>query len=194
VRDDATVVDHGDRVGQGIGLVEVLRGEQHGRAGGDQGADHLPHVLTLARVESRRRFVEEDHLGAADEAGGEVEERAEEDEVLPAGQLLVDRGVLAGQADRAADLVRMADDVVTADGCRAGVGAQQRREDPDGRRLARAVRSEDAEHGAAGHREVHSLKALGGPERLDEALGLDHQVVRHASTVPDGADGPLTRP
>ena len=61
VRDDPAVVDDADLVGERVGLVEVLRGQQHGRAVGDEPAHDVPHVLALGRVEAGGRLVEEDH-------------------------------------------------------------------------------------------------------------------------------------
>ena len=76
VGDHPAVVDDGDLVGQGVGLLQVLRGQQHGRAVRDQAADDVPHVLALGRVEAGGRLVQEDHLGAADQARGQVEAAA----------------------------------------------------------------------------------------------------------------------
>ena len=73
VRDDPAVVDDGDLVGERVGLLQVLRGQQHRRPVGDQRADDVPHVLALGRVEAGRRLVEEDHVRAADQARGQVE-------------------------------------------------------------------------------------------------------------------------
>ena len=71
--DHRTVVDHRDRVGQAVGLVEVLRRQQHGRALGHQALDHLPQAQPAARVEAGRRLVEEQHRRLGDERGREVE-------------------------------------------------------------------------------------------------------------------------
>ncbi len=60
VGDHAAVVDDRDLVGQRVGLLQVLRGQQHGRAVGDQAAHDAPHVLALGGVEAGRRLVEED--------------------------------------------------------------------------------------------------------------------------------------
>ena len=60
----AAVVDHRDRVGEPVGLVEVLRGQQHGRALGDEPLDRLPQREPAARVEAGRRLVEEQHRRA----------------------------------------------------------------------------------------------------------------------------------
>ena len=61
--DDLAAVDDGDPVGELVGLVEVLRAEQDGRALGDERADDVPHLVARARVEARRRLVEEHELG-----------------------------------------------------------------------------------------------------------------------------------
>ncbi|MEU9845806.1 universal stress protein, partial [Actinomadura sp. NPDC048032] len=52
LRDDPAVVQDRDPVGEPVGLVEVLRREQHGRAPGDQGADDVPHLVARPGVES----------------------------------------------------------------------------------------------------------------------------------------------
>ncbi len=42
---DLSVVQYGDAVGEFVGFVEVLGGEQDGDAVGDEAADDLPHVV-----------------------------------------------------------------------------------------------------------------------------------------------------
>ena len=74
--DDEPVVDHRDGVGQRVGLVEVLRGEQHGGAVGDERADDVPHAQPAGGVEPGGRLVEEQHRRARHQAGGEVEAAA----------------------------------------------------------------------------------------------------------------------
>jgi hypothetical protein len=61
VGDHAAPVEHGDAVGEFVGLVEVLRREQHGRAVGDEAAHDAPHGVAAARIESGGGLVEEDH-------------------------------------------------------------------------------------------------------------------------------------
>ena len=141
LRDLDATVDHRDPVGELVGLVEVLRRQQHGAALGDQLADGVPHLAAGARVEAGGRLVEEDQRRPGDQAGGEVEpaphasgegvigleaasvrsncsssrcrraaastrleplEAAEEEEVLGGGEVLVDRGVLPGDAEQLA--------------------------------------------------------------------------------------------
>ena len=59
--------------GQLVGLVQVLRGEQHGDAGREQPPHHVPHLDAAARVQPGGRLVEEQHLGPADQARGQVQ-------------------------------------------------------------------------------------------------------------------------
>ena len=59
--DDPAVVEHRDLVGQLVGLVEILSGQQDRDAGRDELTDDLPHREAAARVQARRRLVEEDH-------------------------------------------------------------------------------------------------------------------------------------
>ena len=76
LRDHAAVVDHGDAVGQGVGLIEVLRREPEGDALGDQAADHAPHALPARGVEAGGGLVQKEHGGPHDQAGGQVEAAA----------------------------------------------------------------------------------------------------------------------
>ena len=55
------------------GLVEVVGGEQDGRPLGFQLTDEGPEVAPGLGVESRGRLVEEQQLGAADDAEGDVD-------------------------------------------------------------------------------------------------------------------------
>ncbi len=75
----AAPAEDGDPVGEPVGLLQVLGGEEDGRAGGGEFADRVPQLLTAARVEPGGGFVEEHHpdgAGVADEARGEVEAAA----------------------------------------------------------------------------------------------------------------------
>ena len=71
--DHPAAVDHGDVVGQPVGLLHVLGGEQQGGAVADQLADDVPEREAAARVKAGGRLVQEQHLGPADQAGPEVE-------------------------------------------------------------------------------------------------------------------------
>ena len=217
--DDLAEVDHGDRVGERVGLLEVLRGQEDAGALGGQHADQVPDVVALAGIEARGRLVEEDHLGPADQARGEVEapphatgvrldatigglgepeliqqlrgtgpgvgpaeveQAGEQLEVLPAGQLLVDRGVLPREADRAAYGGGIKQDVVAGDGRLAGFGLQQRREDADCSGLARTIGTEDSEDGAFGNDKVDAVESDGVAVVLREPFGFDG-VVGHGN-------------
>ena len=56
-----------------VGFLQVLRGEEHGGAVGDQVADERPRVEAGPGVQSGGRFVEDEDLWAADKAGAQVE-------------------------------------------------------------------------------------------------------------------------
>ena len=58
--DQPATVEDPDPVGELVGLLEVLRGQQHRHAVGDLLAHDRPQVATAARVEAGRRLVEED--------------------------------------------------------------------------------------------------------------------------------------
>ena len=70
------VVEHRDPVGELVGLLEVLRGQEDRDAVGDEVADDLPHRVAAARVEAGGRLVEEDDPRVADERHREVEPAA----------------------------------------------------------------------------------------------------------------------
>ena len=213
---DPAAVEHGDAVGEPVGLLEVLGREEDRGAGAGERADDAPQLLPAAGVEAGGRLVEEQHGRRDDEAEREVEasahaarvgadaaargirevepleelgrarvrasrraeprEPAHHDEVLGAGEHAVDGGRLAGEADAALDLLGVGDDVVAGDPRGARIGPHERREDVDGRRLARAVRPEQGEHGAGGHREVEPREHLGAPEALAESACVDGEV------------------
>jgi hypothetical protein len=110
-----------------------------------------------------------------------VVEAAEQFEVLPPAEFLVERRVLAEQADPQAHLVRLAHHVVSRHDDPAGVGAEQGGQDPDQSGLARAVRPEHRVDRGAGDREVESVecgraRSPGSPVRLACFLDGDRRV------------------
>ncbi len=208
--DHAAVVHHRDAIGELVGLIEVLRGEQHRRAGGGDLADRLPDRGASAWVESGGRLVEEQDGRREHEARGDVEaaahpageardravrgirererreqvvgaspgprlrhaaEAGEQHQVLPRRERLVDRVELADEADALAHGRRVATHVDPVDARRALVEVGQRGEALHGRRLARAVRSEQAVHGAAFDGEVESVERHRRPVALAESVG-----------------------
>jgi hypothetical protein len=59
--DHRAVVDDDDAVGQGVGLVEVLRGQQDRGPVTGQRPDDVPHPLAGCGVQPGRRLVEEQY-------------------------------------------------------------------------------------------------------------------------------------
>lgn len=94
-------------------------------------------------------------------------------EVLPAGQILVHRRELARQAYLAAYLVRVPQHVDPGHDRLAAVRLQQRRQHAHRRGLARAVRTQQPQHRALGHVQVHSVQCAYVSEGLHEAFGID---------------------
>src|SRR3954452_16776780 len=70
---DAAALDDRHAVGERLGLVEVVRRQEHGLAEVAQRADGVPGRPAGRRVEPGRRLVEEHQLGVADERQAEVE-------------------------------------------------------------------------------------------------------------------------
>jgi hypothetical protein len=98
-------------------------------------------------------------------------------EVLRAGQVLVDRGVLPREADLRAQRGGVADRVEADDARRAAVGLQEGGEDAHGRRLAGAVGAEEPEHRARLGREVDAAEGVDLSVGLLEARDLDRWIV-----------------
>ena len=67
------MVDDDDLVAELVGLFEVLRREQQRRPLADELADDIPHPDPAARVETRRRLVEKQHLRLTDQAARQIE-------------------------------------------------------------------------------------------------------------------------
>ena len=107
-----------------------------------------------------------EHLGAAAPCLGacEVVQAPDHLEVLQAGQVLVDRGVLSGEPDDVPQLLRVTDDVVSRHGGVTRVRVEEGREDPHNRGLARAVRPEQSEHRARLDVQVHTVERVHVPE------------------------------
>ncbi len=108
-----------------------------------------------------------------------VRQPADHEQVLVTGQVLVDRGVLPRQPDALAHILRIAGHVEPEHLGAPGVGPQDRGEHAHRGGLARAVRTEQPEDGARGHREVDAVECDDGAEPLLQAF--DNDGVRHAS-------------
>jgi hypothetical protein len=73
VLDDRALVQDRDAVGKLLGLIEVLGGQQHGRAALGELLDCLPHLDPRLWVQAGGRFVEEDDRRVADQAHRDVQ-------------------------------------------------------------------------------------------------------------------------
>ena len=71
--DDAAMVQHGDAVGEVVGLIQVLGGQQNGDAIAYKLADDLPHCLAAPRVKAGRRLIQKDQPWPSHQCHGEVE-------------------------------------------------------------------------------------------------------------------------
>ena len=75
--DDLAVVDDDDVVGEAVGLLEVLRGEQHGRRRRrTRSRDHVPHAVRLRGSRPVVGSSRNSTGGPGDEGAGEVEPAA----------------------------------------------------------------------------------------------------------------------
>jgi hypothetical protein len=127
-------------------------------------------------------------------AGRAMEESPDVLEVLLPREALVDRGVLAREADTRPRATRILHDVDAVDERLACVGLQERAQDPYEGGLARAIGPEDAEHGRALDGNVDSTEGLGFAEPLSESdrLHCGHAATRslrdrcHEATRRDG--------
>jgi hypothetical protein len=117
-------------------------------------------------------------LGRPAPGGGArlAEQAADQQEVLDAGEALVDGRVLAGEGDQLADLLGLGDDVVAADQGPAVVRLEQGCQDTDRGGLAGPVGAEHGQDGAGPCGQVHPVKGGGVAEPLDQAVGLDGVV------------------
>ena len=167
--------------------------EEHGGPGHQGGGQVEPSShTTRVRLERAVAGVVQGELpeqfgGPAGHVGGvEVVEPAHHAEVLPAGEVLVHGGVLAGQPDQAADQSGLLPDVVTQHPGRTAVGLQDGGEDPDGGGLAGPVGAEEAEHPSLLDVEgdpVEGADLVFPGEGLLEGVGFDG--VRHGREDPD---------
>jgi hypothetical protein len=67
------VIDHSDPLGQLVGLLQILRRQQDRGSLVTQFAHDAPQRLAGSRIEAGGGLIEQDHGGAADQAGGKVQ-------------------------------------------------------------------------------------------------------------------------
>jgi tetracycline repressor-like protein len=72
-RDHAAGVDHRDAVGEPVGLLQVLRGEQERGAAVHEAAQHVPQLVARARIQAGGRLVEEQHRRCGDQARRQIQ-------------------------------------------------------------------------------------------------------------------------
>src|SRR5207249_2906211 len=101
-------------------------------------------------------------------------------EVLAGSQLLVERGVLKNETDARADRRRVVVDVDARHASGARRRAHQRAQDVDRRRLAGAVRAEEAEDLSRLNVQVDASHGLDRAEALGEVVDRDDRLVAHA--------------
>ena len=97
-------------------------------------------------------------------------------QVLQSGEVFVDRRVLPGEADLLAQPRGVAHDVEAGYASGARIGPQQRGENPDDRRLAGAVGTEQPEHGSGGGIEIDAREGLHAAVGLLQAAHADGRV------------------
>ena len=95
-------------------------------------------------------------------------------EVLARGQLAVEQGFMGQQADPPPHRPGIPGDLAAEDADMPGVGAQERRQDAQERRLARAVGAEHDQRGARRERQVDAAQGLPFAVAADEAAQLQH--------------------
>ena len=158
---DATVMHQGDALTERVRLLHVVSGEQHGHAGLlAELPDPLPDVPACERVEPER----------------EVEEAGKEPDILVPGELEVGGELLGQISDQVPDQHRRGAGVVPEDTDRAGVGADQGGQHPDGGRLAGSVGAEQAEDLAGSDAERDPVDRLHGAEADAQVRAGDGQL------------------
>src|SRR5882762_5241887 len=108
-------------------------------------------------------------------------QRREEHEVVPGRLTFVETGLLREDPDRGADLRVLPSEAVARDLRCSGRRTDERAQQAQRRRLARAVRPEEAEDLALTHLEIEPVDRDERAEALRELLGAYHSV--HAASL-----------
>jgi murein DD-endopeptidase MepM/ murein hydrolase activator NlpD len=210
------VLEDGDFVGEALDLLEVLRREDDRSAGRLHGAHELPEAASLARIERRRRLVEQEDPRFRQEGDRDVQTLLVSDRQLGSEAVgLGERDRLERPPDRDVDVVdpfqaREEDEVlprgkaavlrralwnpadvtwVPAPSDRARIRREGAREDGQQRRLARPVRPHEGQRLASANVEVGRFE--GRPRAVaagDAPRRENDAVVRH------GLDATTVRP
>ena len=110
-------------------------------------------------------------------------EAADEVEVLPDREILVEAEALRHVADLTLDRPRLLDDVVAEAAAAARIGREQAAQHADGRGLAAAVGAEEAADLAAIDLDRDMVDHGARPEALDQPLGVDHRAHRGCTST-----------
>jgi hypothetical protein len=126
-----------------------------------------------------------------------AEQAADQQEVLDAGEALVDGRVLAGQGDQPADLLGLGDDVVAADQGPALVRLEQGGQMRTGGGLAGPVGAEHGQHVPVRAARSTPSRAVVSPKRLTRpwasmVLSMTLPWLVLGSILDAGADRPVT--
>ena len=157
---------------QHLGVVDQRGGEVEAalhaaRVAGDAPVEGVTEIDQLAEL-----------LGAAiGIAGRQAVQPTLQPQQLAPGLAGIERRLLEGDADAQPDLAGVLDDVEAGDGRLAARRRQQRAQHPHGRRLAGAVRAEEAVDLAAPDLEVDAGDGVLVVEVADQGAGADGGVV-----------------
>src|SRR3989441_8888806 len=174
------------RVEAGRGLVqERASGLTHEPRAQVEPAAHPARVRVRAAVRGilQLQALEELLDPLLDERVGHVIEPADEPEVLASGEVPVDADRLPRVADDAADLRPILLDIEAGDANRAARLREERRDDPNDRRLPGPVWAEGTEELALSHGEADVIDGLdlllaAAPVHLHEVTDIDDGVLR----------------
>lgn len=174
--DDIPQIEPGTRVETGGRLVE----EQHRRIG-HQRARQVQAPAHTAGVALHRTVggvaepeaVEQFAGPVLTALGAEVVEPADHLEILEAGEVFVDRGILAGGADARAQGLWIVEYVDARDGGGALIGYQQSGQNANSRGLSRAIGAEKRGDGTFRNGQVESVQGDELPVPFDQTLGDD---------------------
>ncbi len=171
------------------GLVEDEQLGVPEQAGGD--AQTLAHAHGVLRHLVVGPMQDADALERRVDAalGRRLTRRGEDLQVLAAGQVAVEAGLVDDGPDPGQGHVTVSGDGVAEKGHRAGVGVGQSQQHPDQRGLAGAVRAEVAEGAAAGDEELDVVDGDVLAESLGQPVGLDGPLARRRR--PPAASWPM---
>ena len=150
-----------------------------------EAAAHPPGVGPHRPLAGPAQIEALEHLSGAASAlaAAEAVQAADQLEVLAAGQQLVERRGLAGEAEQTAGGRRLPAHVYATDAHCAAVRDEQRGENPHQGRLAGAVRSQKTKDLALADPERHPVERPSLAERLGDVLDLDHPSSHFHTTV-----------